>query len=317
MRLVFTGIVTDLRTFYTRVAEVEAGSRPAEELRADLQTSLRRAEGTRDLLGSSAGLPGNPIPKDLYLRSALLYAEALRALEAALGTQGALRSELVRQARRLKLLSDRVYDRGTAAADPELASGGPDVDLRLPEEVPDWEAEGLAAAPPLAPAPPGPPPEEPPIRQDRPSQPFPAWMEDITPIVDTVQAQAGRFPVLSRSPSLRTARRAAAEIMAAAEAARAVPDPEGMREPAALLRLAMLVDAEAAYAFAAASAAPPPSRGAAGAHARNLALLGEDLWGLALERLEFPEGLPPHPRSDFDRTALEPRPATGLGGGGR
>lgn len=314
MRLAFTGIVDDIPTFLKRAEEVEAASRPPAELAGDLEASLRRAESVRDLVGSTAGLPRNPVPKELYLRSALLYAEGLRALEVALGTDGALRGQLARQARRLKILSDRIYDRGTAIVDPDVHRGSPDVEIRLPEEVPDWEAEGLAAGPPLTAAPPGPPAEVPPATKDRPGQPVPAWVENISPIVETVRTEAARFPALARAPDLEAARQAAGEIAEAAEATRPVPDPEGKREPTALLRLSMLVDAEAAYAFAATAAAadaPELTRERADGHARNVALLAEDLWGCALERLGRPKGVRPHPRSAFDRTALEPRPVPG------
>lgn len=312
MRLAFTGIVDDIPSFPKRAEEVEAAGRPPAELAADLETSLREAKGARDLVGSSSGLPRNPTPKEIYLRSALLYAAALRALEVAVGTEGALRSQLVLQANRLKVLADRVYDRGTVIIDPDGARGSPDVEVRLPEEVPDWEAEGLAAGPPLAAAPPGPPAEVPSVSEDRPSQPLPAWVEKVSPIVETVRTEAARFPALARAPDLEAARQAAGEIAKAAEAARPVPDPEGKREPTALLRLAMLVDAEAAYALAVTAAAadadaPELTRERADGHARHVALLAEDLWGCALDGLGRPEGVRPHPRSGFDRTALEPR----------
>ncbi|MDQ3944028.1 MAG: hypothetical protein M3357_02500 [Actinomycetota bacterium] len=134
MRLAFTGVLADAATFDERVAEVASGSRPPEELTAALDASLRRAEGTRDLVGASADLPGLPQARQLYLRSALLYAEALWALRAGVESDDHGRAELVVQARRLKLLSNRVYDRGTVVADPALP---------VIRETPDWQREGL------------------------------------------------------------------------------------------------------------------------------------------------------------------------------
>lgn len=134
MRLAFTGVLADAATFDQRVTEVASGSRPPAELTADLDASLRRAEGTRDLVGASADLPGRPVARRLYLRSALLYAEALWALRTGAEAADPGRADLVRQARRLKVLSNRVYDRGTLAADPALP---------VVRETPDWQREGL------------------------------------------------------------------------------------------------------------------------------------------------------------------------------
>jgi hypothetical protein len=134
MRLAFTGVLADAASFDGRVAEVASGGRPPAELTAALDASLRRVEGTRDLVGASSDLPGLPDPRRLYLRSALLYAEALWALRAGVESEGAGRAELVRQAQRLKMLSNHVYDRGTVMADP---------DLPIIRETPDWVREGL------------------------------------------------------------------------------------------------------------------------------------------------------------------------------
>ena len=134
MRLAFTGVLTDAGTFDQRVSEVASGSVPPADLTAALDTSLGRATGTRDLVGSSADLAGLPDARRLYLRSALLYAEALWALRTAVESSEPARAELVLQARRLKLLSNRVYDRGTAVADPRLP---------VIRGTPDWEREGL------------------------------------------------------------------------------------------------------------------------------------------------------------------------------
>jgi hypothetical protein len=88
----------------------------------------------------------------------------------------------------------------------------------------------------------------------------------------------------------------------------------GPYEPS-LARMAVLVDDEAATAFAAASATAGPLRDLHQARARRLALLGEDLWGAAPER-RTGAGLPDHPRSGFDRAGLEPRPVPGVGDDG-
>ncbi|MGH8994137.1 MAG: hypothetical protein ACRDYV_05060 [Acidimicrobiia bacterium] len=140
MRLAFTGVLADAGTFDQRAEEVAAGTLPPAQLTAALDASLRRAEGSRDLVGASADLPGVPQARPLYLNAALLYAEALWALRAGVESAGPGRAELVLSARRLKVLSNRVYDRGTVLADPGLP---------VVRETPDWAREGLLpAAPP-------------------------------------------------------------------------------------------------------------------------------------------------------------------------
>lgn len=302
MGLAFTGILVDTATFSTRAGEVAAGARPTGDLLADLDASLHRAQGTRDLVGASTGLSGNPIPKDLYLRSALLYAEALRALRAAVGAQPALRSQLVIQAQRLKVLSDRVYDRGTAAYETDSTDGAAGLALRA-EEVPDWGALGLAAGPPLAPSASGsraPAPQR--SDPNRPVQAQPSWADAMVEVLETVRREAGRFPGLATDPAPEVAGRGAAALTEAAKRTRVIPDPVGKREPVTLLRLAILVDAESAWAFAAADT----SRG------QDLALLAEDLWALAANQIGTPPDLG-HPHSLFDRSALEPVPVPGFG----
>lgn len=133
-RLAFTGVLADAGTFDQQATEVAAGTLPQADLTAALDASLQRAAGTRDLVGASADLPGLPEARRLYLRSALLYAEALWALRAGVDSTDPGRAELVLQARRLKILSNRVYDRGTVMADPGLP---------VIRETPDWDREGL------------------------------------------------------------------------------------------------------------------------------------------------------------------------------
>ena len=93
-----------------------------------------------------------------------------------------------------------------------------------------------------------------------------------------------------------------------------VPDPQGKQEPVTLLRLAILVDAESAWTFTAAALVPPgPALEAEKARGRDLALLAEDLWALAANRIG-PPAVPDHPHFLFDRSPLEPVPVPGFGG---
>jgi hypothetical protein len=201
-------------------------------------------------VGASADLPGIPEARQLYLRSALLYAEALWALRAGAESDDPGRAELVLQARRLKVLSNRVYDRGTVTADPELP---------VVRETPDWVREGLVPGAPPAVA--------------------EGWGKTLSAF--TASARPRVAATTGYEPSLA--------------------------------RMAVLVDEEAAAAFSLAAATSRPLREMHDARARRLALLGEDLWRAAPERRGA--GLPDHPRSGFDRSALEPRPVPGVGDG--
>src|SRR5207247_1331850 len=108
-----------------------------------------------------------------------------------------------------------------------------DVDVRLPEEVPDWSAEGVPPGPPLEP-------QSPPtstdvrLREDtRPTEARATW-------VAAVRA-AGIRPAAAGDPAAV----ARAEVAAAATL-RTEPDPTGRdgREASARLRLDLLVYAD-------------------------------------------------------------------------
>jgi hypothetical protein len=162
------------------------------------------------------------------------------------GSAGA-RTQLDLLARRVRLLGDRIFDRGQALIDPHLhdPSTPSAVDIRKPEEVPDWVAEGLAAGPPLDAAPP-PKSSQPQLRQaTRPQQPRADWLKAVAaaaaPSADDVRAAiAAGDP--ARLADLAT------RLVAATEKLRNVPDPKGDREESARLRLSLLVEADAARA---------------------------------------------------------------------
>ena len=116
------------------------------------------------------------------------------------------------------MLGDRVFDRGRAALGIEVQGDTPDIDVNLPEDVPNWTAEGLAAGPPLD-DPPPPPAADPPLREEnRPVQSRAAWERDVG------KAGAPGRDQLHTTDATRL-RDVARRYVAAAEFLRTRPDP--------------------------------------------------------------------------------------------
>ncbi|HEV7888140.1 MAG TPA: hypothetical protein VGO92_11325 [Acidimicrobiales bacterium] len=254
--------------------EWQEGTRPTEQFRAELDARHAQFLDIRTRLQDLKPYPYDKRVKGLYLDSAQLYIESVNVYRAMVDNAGAsagLRTQLDLLARRLRALGDRVFDRGHALVKPRLAEPAhPDLEVRLPEEVPNWTAEGLAPGPPLAATPPGPPATEPQLRQAvRPEQPRTDWLKAVAGL-------GLPTPSVSAEPGALTA---------AAERLRATPDPEGDREESARIRLALLVQAEAVWA-ARAGLTPLGQR---------LLLVGDDLWS--------GKGLPER-RSGLDRALL-------------
>jgi hypothetical protein len=253
----FAQRVTDLAT---GAHDWLAGTLPADQFASRLQTDLTVFSAGRDAVAALRPYPYDPRVNDLFNRTAKLYVDSVRIYQEALaGPAGDARTQLDRLARRVRLLGDRVFDRGQALIEPHLHDqASTAVDIRRPEEVPNWVAEGLAAGPPLDVAPP-PPPSEPQLRQaSRPQQPRDAWLKAVqaaaAPSADDVRAAAAAGDT-ARLAGLAT------RLVAAAEKLRSQPDPRGDREESTRYRLGLLVDADAARAaqLGALVTAPPLS----------------------------------------------------------
>jgi hypothetical protein len=140
-----------------------------------------------------------------------------------------------------------VFDQGRVlTAQGLVPTGAPaGAQIELPLEVPDWVAEGLAAGPPLAPAPP-PADRYPPLRQGaRPTESRSAWVggvrADGAPTFAELQALTSAG---SPAPALDAD---AGRLQTAVDRIFAWPDPAVPhgREQSDRLRLALLVEAEA------------------------------------------------------------------------
>lgn len=184
-------------------------------------------------------LPDAPA-KSLYVASAVLHLQHVRILLRAIDiASGDERVQVALLGLRVRQLGDRVFDRGLALVDPSFGADAPDVQINLPEEVPDWEAEGLAPGPPFDDEA-GPPSSSPSLRaDDRPTQPEADWLAAVE--------AAGAPGRVDFDGDLAAQAR---DYVDAAEALRDAPDPDvdGGRERSAILRLSWLVKADAARA---------------------------------------------------------------------
>ena len=209
-----------------------AGDLSTDEYRRKLRFALVDASATMERV---AALPPHA-GKDLYVASIELYTRHVSVhIESATMDPGPERDQMILLARRLRELSDRVFDRGHVLVDPTFGEDQPDAEINLPEEVPDWVAEGLAAGPPLDAKPP-PAASTPPLRETtRPTQPVDDW--------DAAVKAAGAPEKINESGDLAAQARA---YVAAAEALRHEPDPAGDdgRERSAVLRLGYLIKAD-------------------------------------------------------------------------
>jgi hypothetical protein len=283
--------------------EWNQGKLTAEGFAGELNLYLPAAVEARQAVAAIPPLKEAPTARDLYRASMGLYIDFGRIyLVATDPAAEALRVQLDLAARRLRVLADKIYNQGHALIDPSSQSPGDEsVEIRRGPEVPDWDAEGLAAGPPLAEAPP-PPPEALPEREaERPEEPEEKWLSRVR--------QAG-FPSgadLAAAINAGDGERLgdlAETYLATVVALRIAPDPadgggQSGRVRAAVAALSFLAGAESARVAQAATALPTPARERLTTIARRLALIGEDV-------------LEPDLRgagSGFDRSLLEDRGA--------
>lgn len=191
--------------------------------------------------------PGAPLVDPLYVASASLYVDAVRCELAAVGLPaGDLRYQAMLSATRLRELADRTFDQGRVLTSQGLAPSGVPAgsNVVLPAEVPDWVAEGLAAGPPLAPAPPAAA-EFPPVRQGaRPTEEAARWFSSVRVLhVPTPAHVASQLPHAGEAALGALAR----QLQIDSDRIGALPDPaiRSGREESVRRRLAILIEAEA------------------------------------------------------------------------
>ncbi len=272
----FQPLVNDVPDLVRGSREWQAGDRPTDAYRDTVQKAMADFVRTRARVAALKPSPKVPAAGELYENSAELYVEVGRLYEVQLASDpGDMRTQLDLLARRVRELADRVYDRGHAAIAPYLdEQQHPDVEVRLPEEVPMWQAEGLAAGPPLD-DPPGPPADAPPLRQaNRPAGSLAAWTSAVK---GARIMSAGELDAAIAGSDGDQLRAVARQFGTAAERLRDVPDPKGERERSAVLRLGLLVNSEAARAAESAAVLKNGSSGELTDVSRVLARVGEDM----------------------------------------
>ena len=215
-----------------------AGERPTEQFKTELERQHNRFLDVIVRLDELREFPYDERVDDMYRDAADMYLQTVRVYQAMITTPpGDVRTQHDLLARRVRILGDRVFDRARELIKPTLhEEANPDVDIRLPEEVPNWVEEGIAPGPPLDDPPPAPSGEPTLRRPTRPQQPRDDWLAAL---------EALDLPPALLTGDLRANARA---LIAAAEQLRTIPDPEGDREEGARIRLSLLIEADAARA---------------------------------------------------------------------
>ena len=283
----FAPLTSALPSLDAAVDRWSAGSETDTAMQGAAAAAVTSLVDTRARVDALAPFPGDPRVNDLYRRSVLLDLQAANVYGAATAmTAGSARDQVRLLGVRLRRLGDRVFDRGRALVQTRLGPLDPNLVVNLPEEVPNWVVEGLAAGPPLDPG-------------SAAARPLPASAGELrAPSRPSGSRRAWERAVESAHVPPAAAVDAAVSggsepdgalahtFVAAAEVLRTTPDPAGDREESARVRLGLLVDADAVYAARAAYEARAVDAGAAAATssvrlldvARRLDLVGAGLW---------------------------------------
>lgn len=253
-----------IKVFLPKAQDFEAGKVAPGDFKGAVDAALPEFVKARDAVAKLARYKPAPAVNRYFVDAADLYVEVARIYGVASDpASDPLRAQLDVAARRLRTLGDRIYDRGRVVLDPTFyGASSQDVELRPPTEVPDWVAEGMAAGPPLAPAP-GPPAASPPIRETTcgTGVAAPCRAEESQSKWES-RVKKAAFPQPSDIVRALDAADAArlADLAGAYEAKtrtlREGPDPKGHRERAVVVELGLLTDGEAARLGQAASLLP-------------------------------------------------------------
>jgi hypothetical protein len=271
-------LLDETPTLEAAVNDFLAGTGSAAVFTSEVARSLVAFAAAEQAVRELQAFPWGAAVNDEYLRSTRLYVEWAHVDQVLVAAPaGDVRTQLGLMARRVRELGDRVFDRGQDLVTPRLhLAASPDIQTRLPLEVPDWPAEGLEPGPPLAPSQPAPTGALPVREGVRPTQSRPGWIAAIQQADLPAPGELGRAIHAGDAASLGGL---AGRLEATAAALDAVPDPVGGREDADLARLAILVHAEAARAAQAATLlTDAASRALLDGTARSLAGIGDDLW---------------------------------------
>lgn len=252
------------------------GTVPAATARLELQDALPAVVATSTALQGRAAFPQAPFALSDYRAAARLYQASFRVeLVATELPAGALQTQAVLTATRLRTLGDRAFDQANAELEPfdprERTVDG--VIVRKPAEVPDWRSIKLAAGPPLdvQPAPTAPRS----YQTTRPTSAASTWVEAVAALGVPSGSSERAVLLFGTASQLRDLARA---LVAASDGVHALPDPEGKRLDSTRVQLALLVHADAARTAQLATFVSATLRTALDSVARDVAIVGDTLW---------------------------------------
>jgi hypothetical protein len=282
----FKPLAEAIQVFLPKAADFESGKVSPADFKGAVDAALPEFVKVRNAVAKLHKYKAKPVVNTYFVDAADLYVETARIYGVAVDPAAeALRAQLTISAKRVRILGDRIYDRGRVVIDPNFYPPPTEnVEQRPPTEVPDWVAEGNAAGPPLAAAP-GPAASPPPVREPtcaagisppcRAEQPKAEWERRVK------ESQFPEPPDVTRALKAADAARSgelAATYEAKTRTLMAGPDPQGDRERAAAVGLGLLTDGEAARLGQAAAILPPGvPRTRLLAIARRALVVGDDL----------------------------------------
>lgn len=231
---------------------------------------LPKFEEARSGVERLKALPGYSGAKAEYADAIGLYVEAFELeLAATKMPSGPLVTQLQRSFERIRALGDVTFDQGTAELAPLLGTSIAGADVAASTNVPDWTMLALAPAKPLLTAWKGT------ATQPSGTQSDTGWAAAVN--ADGAPGQASLRRAVIGRPSSGKLTDLVEEVDRAEVSLSSVPVPTGAPQASDLLRLGLLVDAEALLADEASGLSRNGSARPLAAVAATLVSIGSDL----------------------------------------
>ena len=242
-------VVTDLAPLQTSlVAGLQAaqswqqGSESGSAARRAFSRALPTLEAVEQNVASMSSLPGYAGVHSDYVAAVGLYLEAFRLEQAATGLpNGPLVTQFQHSYQRVRELGDVTFDQGTAQLAPYLGSTVAGVDAAAASKIPVWSTVGLAPGEPLVSSWPDT------TRPAAGTQSMSGWSAALAHSDLPTQVSV-RGALTRKSASSASLAALAVALVRAESAVGAIAPPDGSPQSSQLLRLGLLVDAEAVLA---------------------------------------------------------------------
>ena len=249
----------------------QQGSESGATARRALTRAIPTLEAVEHNVASLAPLSGYAGVRSDYAAAVELYLESFRVEQAATELPtGPLVTQLQRSYQRIRELGDVTFDQGTAQLAPDLGSTVAGADTAAAAHIPVWSTVALAPGEPLVSswpdtttAAPG-------------TQSMSGWSAAVARS-DLPTQSSVRRALIRKAPTSASLARLADALVRAETAVSAIAPPAGSTQTAQLLRLGLLVDAEAALAAEARVQSRSASSGALGQIASALQSIGATL----------------------------------------